>query len=143
MSTNDEILKVSTQFYDALNSMAGGDATPMTAVWATSQDSTAQHPIGGRDIGSKAVLSSFAKVAAIAQSGTIVITDQKIDLAGDTAIETGVEAGTLTIAGHTATINQRVTNVYRRQDGVWRTQHHHTDVAPELLDILAKLGPSA
>jgi ketosteroid isomerase-like protein len=142
MSTNNEILRVSVKFYDALNSMARGDAEPLAAVWATSPDATAQHPIGGRDIGSETVLGSFAKVAAISEGGTIAIADQQIDLAGDLAVETGVEAGTLSMAGRTATINHRVTNVYQRLDGVWKIKHHHTDVAPAMLDILAKLGPS-
>ncbi|MGR3724413.1 nuclear transport factor 2 family protein [Abyssibius alkaniclasticus] len=143
MTSKDEIRQASSRFYDALNSMAHGDANPMRAIWAHSPDATAQHPIGGRDMGSETVLGSFAKVAAIAEGGEIALTDQHIDMAGDMAVETGIEAGSITLAGHTAAINQRVTNVYRRADGGWKIQHHHTDVAPAMLDILAKLAPPA
>jgi ketosteroid isomerase-like protein len=139
MTSKDDILSASARFYDALNSVARGDAKPMTAVWAASPDATAQHPIGGRDVGRDAVLGSFAKVAGIAQGGTIAIAEQKIDVAADMAVETGVEVGTLTLAGHTARIDHRVTNVYRRTEGGWTIRHHHTDVSPAMLDILARL----
>ncbi len=59
------------------------------------------------------------------------------------AVETGVEVGTLIIAGHEARLNQRVTNVYQRQAGTWKLAHHHTDISPDMLKILEALTEAA
>lgn len=59
------------------------------------------------------------------------------------AHEVGVEAGTITLASLTATVEHRVANVYRREAGNWRMLHHHTDLSPEMLDALARLKASA
>jgi ketosteroid isomerase-like protein len=143
MSTMNEILAASSKFYDALNRMAAGDATPMADAWVHSDEASAQHPIGGRDVGYSAVISSFSKVAEIAGGGEISLTESKIDAGSDMAVETGIETGTLVIAGHKATIHHRVTNVYRRTDGGWKLAHHHTDVSDAMLDILKRLGEAA
>lgn len=139
MSSQDEVRKASARFYAALNSMANGDSGAMEAAWSTSAEATAQHPIGGIDLGAEAVLGSFAKVASIAQGGQIALAEQRIDAGAEMAVETGIERGTLTLAGHPATIEHRVTNVYRREAGGWKIRHHHTDQSPAMLDILARL----
>jgi hypothetical protein len=59
------------------------------------------------------------------------------------AVETGVETGTLFIAGHEASNNHRVTNVYRQVGGNWRLAHHHTDVSEAMLEILKRLSAAA
>lgn len=139
MSSTKDILAASREFYAALNRMAQGDATTMAGVWTTCGHPTAQHPIGGRDTGYDAIIASFAKVAEIAGGGEIRLKDQAIEAGSDMAVETGVEIGTLVIAGHEATINHRVTNVYRLQDGAWKLSHHHTDMSPGMLEILRQL----
>jgi hypothetical protein len=69
---------------------------------------SAQHPIGGRDEGYDAVIASFAKVAEIVGGGEIRLVDQKIDAGTDLAFETGIETGSLVMAGHEAIIQYRV-----------------------------------
>lgn len=138
-----EVRAASTRFYEALNSMAAGDAAPMAEVWDKGAEASAQHPIGGRDLGYDAIVASFAKVAEIAGGGEIAISDQKIDIGTDMAVETGVETGTLVIGGHEAGINHRVTNVYRRKNGAWKLAHHHTDVSDAMLGILKRLSEAA
>jgi ketosteroid isomerase-like protein len=140
MSKESEVKEASEKFYAALNKMANGDAGPMSDAWTKSKNATAQHPIGGRTLGRDSVLESFAKVASIAKGGNIAIVDQQIDVGEDMAVETGIEKGNITLAGHTAVIDQRVTNVYRLEKGVWKLQHHHTDLSPAMLDVLAKLN---
>lgn len=139
MSTGNDVRAASSKFYSALNSMANGDAAPMAEVWVTSPQATAQHPVGGRDRTYETVVASFAKVAEIARGGEIRIIDQEIDVGGDMAVETGVETGSVDIAGHSASIEHRVTNVYRREEDGWKLQHHHTDLSPAMLEVLAKL----
>jgi ketosteroid isomerase-like protein len=123
--------------------MAAGDAAPMADAWVRSEAVSAQHPIGGRTEGYDAVMASFAKVADIAGGGDIRLADQKIDAGSDMAVETGIETGTLVIAGHEASLHHRVTNVYRRTEGDWRLAHHHTDLSETMLGILKRLSEAA
>ncbi len=143
MSNLDDIRRASATFYSALNSMARGDDGPMQSAWAKGDSVSAQHPIGGRDTGYDTVMASFGKVAQIAGGGEISLKDQSITAGSDMAVETGKEVGTLILAGHEARIDQRVTNVYQRQGGTWKLAHHHTDLSPDLLDILEKLTKAA
>lgn len=139
MTNLDEVRRASVAFYDALNKMAAGDDTAMQGVWIKGDAVTAQHPIGGRDIGSDTVLASFSKVAEIAGGGDIRLQDQLINAGSDMAVETGVEIGTLIIGGHEARIEHRVSNVYQRQRGAWKLAHHHTDLSPSMLEIVNRL----
>ena len=143
MSDIDDIRRASVAFYDALNSMANGDDTAMQDAWIKGGGATAQHPIGGRDIGSDSVLASFSKVAKIADGGDIRMEDQMINAGSDMAVETGVEIGELIIAGNEAKIQHRVTNVYQQQGGAWKLAHHHTDLSPSMLEILQQLTEAA
>ncbi|WP_421723173.1 YybH family protein [Bauldia sp.] len=140
MTILDDVRQASDTFYSALSQLLNGNATPMAGAWADDEEATAQHPIGGRDVGTPAVLESFGRVGAIAEGGNVGIEDQKVHVGSDMAIETGVEKGTVTMAGHTAAIDQRVTNVYRKEGDQWKLLHHHTDVSPGMQDILAKSG---
>lgn len=139
MSNMDAVRKASARFYAALNNMANGDSAAMAAAWSKGPEATAQHPIGGLELGTEAILGSFAKVASMAEGGKVALVDQRIDVGEGMAVETGVEKGTLTLAGHTAAIEHRVTNVYRLEGGDWKIRHHHTDLSPSMLDILARL----
>jgi ketosteroid isomerase-like protein len=120
--------------------MAAGDAAPMAEAWARTDDVSALHPIGGRDLGYDAVIASFSKVAEIAGGGQIRIEDQMLMLTDELAVETGVETGTLVIAGRSAAIHHRVTNVYRRANGEWKLVHHHADTSEAMSDIVKDLA---
>jgi ketosteroid isomerase-like protein len=140
MSELTNVRKASSTFYSALSRMAAGDVAPMAEAWARTDDVSALHPIGGRDLGYDAVIASFSKVAEIAGGGQIRIEDQMLMLTDELAVETGVETGTLVIAGRTADIHHRVTNVYRRASGQWKLVHHHTDTSAAMLGIVKDLA---
>ncbi|MBO6675846.1 MAG: nuclear transport factor 2 family protein [Rhizobiales bacterium] len=139
MSAENEVVGASERFYSALNRMANGERGTMNAVWSHGESATALHPIGGRDIGWAGIADSFDKVAQIASGGEIRLEDQLIRVAGDIAYEVGVEAGTLTLGGLKATVEHRVTNIYRRERGGWKIVHHHADTSPAMMDVLARL----
>lgn len=44
------------------------------------------------------------------------------------------------LAGQRVEINQRVTNIYQRQDGQWKMIHHHSDISPAMLEVLRQLA---
>jgi ketosteroid isomerase-like protein len=142
MSTEDEVRKASKQFYNALTSMAKGNAEQMGEIWLQDETSTAMHPIGGRDDSWLAVKKSFEQVAQLAADGKVELKDQLIRIVGNVAYELGIESGQVKIAGHQIDIEHRVTNIYQLKDGEWKMIHHHGDTSPAMLDVLSKLQPS-
>lgn len=143
VSAGDDVRVASAQFYAALNGMANGDASAMAEVWSHSESVTAMHPIGGREVGWNQVRPVWDQVASVASGGQIALADQLISVAGDMAYEVGVERGQATLAGERIAIEHRVTNVYRREDGAWKVVHHHTDLSPAMVDLLARLQAMA
>jgi ketosteroid isomerase-like protein len=141
MAAEDDVRKASKQFYNALTSMSKGNAEQMGEIWSHEESATAMHPIGGRDVGWKAVKNSFDQVAGLATEGSVELKDQLIRVVGDVAYEIGIESGGFKIAGHQVNIEQRVTNIYQLKSGEWKMIHHHGDVAPAMLDVLSKLQP--
>ena len=139
MSTETEVRKVSEQFYKALNRMVNGDAGPLADIWSHSTAVTTMHPRGGREIGWNAVRESFEQVAGLSSDGKVGLKDQLIQVAGDMAYEIGVEHGQFRLAGQQVTIEHRVTNIYLRESGVWKIVHHHTDLSPEMLDVIGRM----
>ena len=139
MSREDEVREASKQFYAGLNRMANGDPGPLASIWSHGEAVTTMHPIGGREVGWDAVRGSFEQVARLASDGKIDLNDQLVQVAGDVAYEVGVEKGQFTLAGQRVTIEQRVTNIYRREGGEWKMAHHHTDISPAMQDVLRRL----
>lgn len=141
MSTEGDVRKASDQFYAALNRMLHGDATLLTDVWSHSASVTAMHPIGGRQVGWDDVRTSWQAVARLATGGQVTLNEQLLQIAGELAYELGVERGTFTIAGQTVSIDNRVTNIYRREVTGWKIVHHHTDLSPAMVEIVSRLHP--
>lgn len=140
MSAEDEVRAASNKFYAALNRMANGDAGPLAGIWSHGATVTTMHPIGGREVGWEQVRKSWEQVAEIASGGQVELADQVIQIAGDAAYELGVERGQITLARQQVAIEHRVTNIYRRESGAWKIVHHHTDVAPAMVDVLKRLN---
>jgi len=139
MATEDEVRKASDQFYAALNRMCNGDAGSMANVWSHSADVTTMHPLGGREVGWDEVAGPWGQVAQLASGGKIELTDQLIRATGDMAYEVGIEKGQVTLAERQVPIDNRATNVYRREGGAWKVVHHHTDVSPAMVDLMTSL----
>jgi ketosteroid isomerase-like protein len=139
MSIEEEVRKASKRFYTGLNSMANGDIDLLAGSWSHSATVTAMHPIGDRQVGWNAVRSSFEQVARLASDGKIELKDQIIHTDGDMAYEVGVEQGQFKLAGEQISIDHRVTNIYKREDGAWKMIHHHTDTSPAMMDLLRQL----
>jgi ketosteroid isomerase-like protein len=139
MSAEDEVRTASARFYAGLNSMMAGDAAPLADAWSHGASVSTMHPIGGRQTGWDEVRGSFEQVAQLASGGHAELRDQSLQVAGDMAYEVGIEQGQATLAGEQITIEQRVTNVYRREAEGWKMVHHHTDLSAAMLDLLSRL----
>lgn len=143
MAAEDEVRAASATFYAALNRMLNGDAASLGDIWSHSTTVTTMHPIGGRDVGWDQVGKSWEQVAQISTNGAVTLSDQFIQVVGDAAYELGVEHGKFTLAGEPVTGECRVTNIYRREAGDWKVVHHHTDVAPAMVDVVDKVRAKA
>ena len=143
MSTEDEVRKASIQFYAALNRMLNGDARPLSDVWSHGSAVTTMHPIGGRQVGWNEVRESWEQVAQVASDGKVELKDQLIRVAGDVAYEVGVEHAEFKLGGQKVAGQIRVTNIYQQEAGVWKMTHHHTDLAPAMVEVLNRLQPAA
>lgn len=139
MSAKDEVREASKKFYTALNRMANGDASAFADAWSHDASVTAMHPIDGREVGWDAVKNSFEQVGNIASEGKVELHDQLINVLGDTAYEIGKEHAQFKLAGHEIKGEIRVTNIYHKDSGTWKIVHHHTDIAPEMVELLKKL----
>lgn len=142
MSAEDEVRKASSQFYSALNQMTNGNAQALSDIWSHSSSVTTQHPIGGRQVGWDEVQQAWQQVAGVASDGKVELKNQFINASGDTAYETGIEDASFKIAGEKVGGQIRVTNIYRKENGNWKIIHHHTDVAPPMVEVLKKLQGS-
>jgi ketosteroid isomerase-like protein len=139
MTTEDEVSAASEKFYAALNRMLNGDAGSLGDIWSRSSTVTTMHPIGGREVGWGQVKASWDGVAQLATNGQVKLGDQFIQIAGDAAYELGVEHGQFSLAGQPVTVDARVTNIYRREAGAWKIVHHHSDIAPAMIDVVSRL----
>jgi ketosteroid isomerase-like protein len=139
MSTEDEVRGASAKFYEALNRMTTGDSSQLADIWSHSETVTTMHPIGGEQVGWDAVKESFDQVAGVASSGHVELAGQTIQSGGELAYELGVERGQFQLAGESITVEQRVTNIYRRENGEWKIVHHHADLSPAMLGVLERL----
>ncbi|WP_159521199.1 YybH family protein [Sunxiuqinia indica] len=139
MANEDEVRKASSQFYTALNKMVNGNAQSLKEIWSHGQQVSTMHPVGGCQIGWDDVWNSWDQVAQVSSDGKVELKDQLIVASADLAYETGTEDAEFKIAGNKVHGQVRVTNIYRKENGSWKIVHHHTDLAPEMLEILHKL----
>jgi ketosteroid isomerase-like protein len=143
MSSEDEVRDASTKFYAGLLRMLDGDSSLLKDCWSHDATVTTMHPIGGLQAGWDEVRGSFEGVAQLASGGHAELRDQRIQVVGDLAYEIGVEKGEATLAGEQIAIEQRVTNVYRREADGWKIVHHHTDISPAMVAVLQRLQKAA
>src|ERR1700676_3187311 len=136
MSTEDEVRTASQQFYAALNNMANGDASAMSEIWSHDAVVTAMHPVGGRHVGWDEVRDSFQQVAQIASEGRIRLDDQMFRLQALWPTKSVRSAGRPALL---ATLDHRVTNIYRRETDSWKIVHHHTEISSAMLDVLKRI----
>ena len=139
MAEEDKVREASKRFYDALNSMPIGKNDPMADVWMHDSTVTAMQPLGDRLVGWEQVRDSFAQVGGISGGGEISVRDQIFRVVGEVAYELATERTQALFAGEEIRFDQRVTNIYRRERGQWKIVHHHTDLNPEMVDLLNRL----
>lgn len=130
----EEVRQASDRFYAGINRMVNGDTSAMFDACSHADDVSAMHPLGGRQLGWPEVRASWQMAAdALGTAGTVTVSDLRITLLGsDAACTTGTESASVVVGGAPVTFGGRCTNVYRREDGVWKLVHHHVDHLPDV-----------
>jgi ketosteroid isomerase-like protein len=118
---------VETTLYAAELALHHGDAGPRRALWSRAEPVSvlgAWRDAHGReevDALFTALADSFSDCTAYA------FELQAYDVVGDMAYTAGLEHTSTSVDGEPRTYTLRATQVYRREDGVWRVAHRHGD----------------
>ncbi|MBV9231100.1 MAG: nuclear transport factor 2 family protein, partial [Chloroflexi bacterium] len=111
----------------------------MMQVWWHSPDVTIMHPTGGLRVGWGQVQEWWEQVVAFRFGGHVVIISPLLWVVGDLAYEVGIESGEHFFQGQPRFFGHRVTNIYRREAGIWKMVHHHTDLDVGMVKTLKDL----
>ena len=128
MSDADDFLAwVNSTLVDAERAQFDGNDRPRRAIWSKVEPVSV---LGAwrSGVGRSDVVGAFEVVA----SNFSGCTDYSLDLVsydvnGDMAYTVAYERITATVDGKPRTFTIRATQVYRREDGVWRVVHRHAD----------------
>jgi len=115
MTETDAVLAANLEFYRAF---AMRDARAMAALWAQSLPVACTHPGWGPLTGREAVIDSWNNILANPDSPHAACHDEEVFLYGEFAFVICEEE----LPGNTLT----ATNVFAKEDGVWRLVHHHS-----------------
>jgi hypothetical protein len=131
----DDMRRASERFYEAANTVLGGDAEPMLLIWSHADDTTYCDTRGAVQRGWVA-LEAYWRQAAEQNAGAdvrLVTTprEQAIYASGNLAYSVTVEE--VRQADGAFVLDTRATNVYRREGGEWHMIHRHADAPPKLV----------
>ena len=119
--------------------MLGGNSEPLKEVWCHKADVTNMGPLGGLLVGWESIIADIDRQAALKSGGRITAKDVLIRTSGGMGYVMGVEQNQNVMAGGRLTsFCHRATNVFRREGGVWKLVHRHTNPAPELQEAMTE-----
>ncbi|HYL60888.1 MAG TPA: nuclear transport factor 2 family protein [Candidatus Acidoferrales bacterium] len=116
------------RFYIALNSVLRGDLGPMETVWSRGAEVSNLSPAGDRARGWNAVFAYYKNLSRQSVGGRIAPTDITVVAGINLGYSVCIEEGeTRSPEGPMVKYSQRVTNIFRLEDGKWKLIHHHAD----------------
>jgi ketosteroid isomerase-like protein len=115
---------------DAEVAIHNGDARPRRAIWSRNEPVTVlgawQNAHGQQELD-----QLFADLAASFSSCTSYELELlEAEVLGDTAYTVGFEHTSASVNGVPRTYTLRATQIYRREDGVWKVAHRHGSAPP-------------
>lgn len=120
------LIRSQHRFYEAVER---GDLDAMAELWKPGEDTVCVHPGFGQLRGTATILRSFALLMAQASYVQYVLTDEVVDLHGDTAVlgctENMMVADQDEPAHGFDSARAVSTSVYLRVGGEWRMVVHH------------------
>ena len=127
-SAAQEIRDATMRFYIALNSVLRGDLTPMETVWSRGPEVSNLSPAGDRAQGWNAVYAYYKNLSRQNVGGRIAPADITVVAGINLGYSVCTEKGeTRSPEGPMVRYSQRVTNIFRLENGKWKLIHHHAD----------------
>ncbi len=108
-----------------------GDAGPRRAIWSRNDPVTV---LGAwqNARGQEALDDLFAHLAeSLSECTSYEFELLDAEVRGDTAYTVGLEHTSASVNGEPRTYTLRVTQIYRREDGVWKVAHRHGSAPPQ------------
>ena len=132
MTDRDDFLAwVKSALYEAEVALHNGDANPRRALWSRNEPVSILGAL--RDAyGLEEVEDTFRFLESNFSDCTSYRFELRaFDVVGDLAYTAGWEHTSVSMAGQPRSYILRATQVYRREDGVWKVAHRHADTVTE------------
>ena len=139
MGSDEEqaVMQALAGFYDALAAIFEGNPNPMQQVWSHADDVAYLGPGGGYLVGWERVFGDLKAQAGLKLGGTVRPEDIHITVGRDIAAVHNYEIGeNVDPEGKPQTVSLRATNLFRKENGVWKMIGHQTDLLPFLVKAL-------
>ena len=122
------VAAANTAFYQALEAR---DLVAMDRIWAHEESASCVHPGWHRLDGWTEIRRSWENIFANARPWSVFCEDMRVEVSGDAAWVTCVEAITPFGADpDEETARMQATNVLARRNGRWLLLHHHASPSP-------------
>ena len=122
---------VQSSLVNAEIALHDGDAGPRRAIWSRNDPVTVLGAWKNAS-GQAEVDDLFAHLAeSLSDCTSFEFELLGAEVRGDTAYTVGLEHTSVSVNGVPRTYTLRVTQIYRREDGVWKVAHRHGSPPPE------------
>jgi ketosteroid isomerase-like protein len=113
----------------AMEKVANGDISAITVLHSHADDATSYYGWGGYEVGWAAVAKRWEWAGQQFQGGSVSYQPLTVVAGGDLFYTTEIETFRVRVAGRPQSVEwtNRVTHVFRREDGVWRLLHRHAN----------------
>lgn len=111
----------------ALSDFVSGDATAFRGQWSREDDVVVMGGFGGYETGSEAVQNRLDWAARQYGHGEITVDEVATFIGRDLACTVTIERSSGIGGDPARTMDLRVTQVFRLEDGRWRVVHRHAD----------------
>jgi len=127
----------------ALARVANGDVSEIKALYSHSEDATSFYGWGGYEKGWKAVSERWDWAGRQFKGGTVSHRILTTVVSGDLAFTTAIETFRARMDGmeRPTQWSNRVTHVFRREDGAWRLLHRHANRLEDQYRPATRLEP--
>lgn len=135
MWADDDFREMLERTVAAVEALVTGDPSPYLALWSQRDDVTVLGGFGGYARGWDQVRQNTELAASRFRGGQIVVEWLASGESGDLGYAIWIERGEVRVTGREdpAPLVVRVTQIFRREDGVWKLIHRHGDQAIEKL----------
>lgn len=125
--SNDFLAWVRTSLYEAELALHNGDAVPRRAIWSRKDPVSVlgawRNAFGHQELDQ--LFTSLAKQFSSCTSYRFELL--AYDVVGDLAYTAGLEHTSVSVDGEPRSYILRATQIYRREDGLWKVTHRHGD----------------